>query len=289
MDGGALYATVRGVVTKSQTRLSDFTFTFTYQIISFVNRDNFTSAFPISFLARLVCLALHFYFAEVGITIYYSFNPSKMHGFLASTFISSSMSSFHYSLLLKNPFLYKLYRLSLFTETSLQREQVRRPPLLFTCSGFSSRQTSVNKFRWLNSMDKALPILQYPSSLLQEHCWIKLIFAVLTRVPLCWFLMEGARSLHLLISRWGPGLTSGSWGPQSLPADTVLQGQSPVHPTPNTDRKNYYSSPSRRHRWGPLKVRVRCTGRNGACANSLQYLLNFAVKDAVKKWSWFIF
>lgn len=40
--------------------------------------------------------------------------------------------------------------------------------------------------------------------------------------------MEGARSLHLLISRWGPGLTSGSWGPQSLPADTVLQGQSPV-------------------------------------------------------------
>ena len=135
------------VLSQSQTRLSDFTFTFTYQIISFVNRDNFTSAFPISFLARLVCLALHFYCAEVGITIYYSFNPSKMHGFLASTFISSSMSSFHYSLLLKNPFLYKLYRLSLFTETSLQREQVRRPPLLFTCSGFSSRQTSVNKFR----------------------------------------------------------------------------------------------------------------------------------------------
>ena len=97
------------VLSQSQTRLSDFTFTFTYQIISFVNRDNFTSAFPISFLARLVCLALHFYFAEVGITIYYSFNPSKMHGFLASTFISSSMSSFHYSLLLKNPFLYKLY------------------------------------------------------------------------------------------------------------------------------------------------------------------------------------
>ena len=77
-------------------------------------------------------------------------------------------------------------------------------------------------------MDKALPILQYPSSLLQEHCWIKLILAALTGVPLCWFLMEGAQSRHLLISRWGSGLASGSWEAQSLPAIVVLQGQSPV-------------------------------------------------------------
>lgn len=75
------------------------------------------------------------------------------------------------------------------------------------------------------------------------------------------------------------------------PIGLASQSQSPVHPTLNTDRKNYYTPP-------PAEGACRDPSKSGYTAwggmGHVQILCNFCLillwtKDALKKWSWFIF